>query len=139
MSERGISLYQNVSPSKDHWLSAATGVSGCAYSLIFLRNEARVVLDLQRGDAAENKWLFERLDAQREQLERDLGGKLEWRRMDDRKASRIQLSRSSDSYNRDVWREIATWLAEHVSRLEGAFKPRLQRLNRELKTGGGPP
>ena len=138
LSERGISLYQNVSPSKDHWLSAATGVSGCAYSLIFLRNEARVVLDLQRGDAAENKWLFERLDAQREQLERDFGGKLEWRRMDDRKASRIQVSRSFDSYNRDVWAEIATWLAEHVSRLEGAFKPSLLRLNRELKTGGGP-
>ena len=139
LSEHGVSLYQNVSPSKDHWLSAGTGVAACAYSLHFLRTEARVVLDLQRGSKEENKWLFDRLEEQREQLERDFGGTLEWRRMDDKKSSRIDLSRSFDSYNRDVWPEITKWLAEHVSRLESAFKPRLQGLNRELKAGGGQP
>jgi hypothetical protein len=139
LSEQGVSLYQNISPSKDHWLSAGTGVAGCAYSLHFLRTEARVVLDLQRGSKEENKWLFDRLAGQREQLERDFGGPLEWRRMEDRKSSRIDLSRSFDSYNKEVWPEIAKWLAEHVSRLERAFKPHLQRLNRELKARGGQP
>lgn len=139
LSEQGVSLYQNVSPSKDQWLSAGTGVSGCAYSLHFLRTEARVTLDLQRGNKDENKWLFDRLKAQREQLERDFGGTLQWRRMDDRKSSRIDWSRSFDSYSRDVWPEVAKWLAEHISRLESAFKPHLQRLNRELKARGGPP
>ena len=137
LSKQGVSLYQNISPSKDYWLNAGTGVSGCAYSLHFLRTEARVVLDLHRRNKEENKWLFDRLEAQREQLERDFGGTLQWRRMDDRKSSRIDLSRSFDSYNRDMWPEIAKWLAEHVGRLESAFKPRLQRLNRELKTGAG--
>ena len=107
LSEQGVSLYQNISPSKDHWLSAGTGVAGCAYSLHFLRTEARVVLDLQRGSKEENKWLFDRLEGQREQLERDFGGPLEWRRMEDRKSSRIDLSRSFDSYNKEVWPEIA--------------------------------
>ena len=139
LSEQGVSLYQNISPSKDHWLSAGTGVAGCAYSLHFLRTEARVVLDLQRGSKEENKWLFDRLEGQREQLERDFGGPLEWRRMEDRKSSRIDLSRSFDSYNKEVWPEIAKWLAEHISRLERAFKPHLQRLNRELKARGGQP
>ena len=139
LSEQGVSLYQNISPSKDHWLSAGTGVAGCAYSLHFLRTEARVVLDLQRGSKEENKWLFDRLAGQREQLERDFGGPLEWRRMEDRKSSRIDLSRSFDSYNKEVWPEIAKWLAEHVSRLERAFKPHLQRLSRELKARGGQP
>ena len=138
LSEQGVSLYQNISPSKDQWLSAGTGISGCAYSLHFLRTEARVTLDLQRGNKDENKWLFDRLKAQRDQLERDFGELLEWRRLDDRKSSRIDLSRSFDSYNRDVWPEVAKWLAEHISRLESAFKPHLQRLNRELKARGGP-
>ena len=97
------------------------------------------MLDLQRGNKEENKWLFDRLEGQREQLERDFGGPLEWRRMEDRKSSRIDLSRSFDSYNKEVWPEIAKWLAEHVSRLESALKPRLQRLNRELKARGGQP
>ena len=139
LSEHGVSLYQNISPSKDQWLSAGTGISGCAYSLHFLRTEARVVLDLQRGSKEENKWLFDRLEEQREQLERDFGGTLEWRRMDDKKSSRIDLSRSFDSYNKAVWPEITKWLAEHISRLESAFKPRLQRLSRELKARGGRP
>ena len=94
-------------------------------------------LNLQRSDADENKWLFDRLYAQREQLEHDFGGELEWRRMEERKASRIQISHSFDSYNSDLWPEIANWLGRHVSRLEGAFKEPISRLNRELKTGGG--
>lgn len=98
-----------------------------------------MLLDLQRGSKEENKWLFDRLEEQREQLERDFGGTLEWRRMDDKKSSRIDLSRSFDSYNKAVWPEITKWLAEHISRLESAFKPRLQHLNRELKARGGPP
>ena len=98
-----------------------------------------MLLDLQRGSKEENKWLFDRLKAQREQLEHDFGGPFEWRRMDDKKSSRIDWSRSFDSYNKEVWPEIAKWLAEHVRRLEVAFKPRLQHLNRELKARGGPP
>ena len=139
LSDQGVSLYQNISPSKDQWLSAGTGISGCVYSLHLLRTEVRVSLDLQRGSKEENKWLFDRLQEQREQLERDFGGTLEWRRMDDKKSSRIDMSRSFDSYNRDVWPEITKWLVEHINRLESAFKPHLQRLNRELKASAGQP
>jgi len=35
-------LYNNISPSKDHWLSAGSGLSGCPYALIFLQKELRV-------------------------------------------------------------------------------------------------
>ena len=46
---RKVSRFENISPSTDHWLSCATGVSGCAYSLIFLKNETRSELSLQRS------------------------------------------------------------------------------------------
>ena len=62
LRERNVSLFENVSPSKDHWLNCGTGVSGCVYSLIFLKNEVRVELGLQRSDASENKWMFDQLD-----------------------------------------------------------------------------
>ena len=51
---RSVSRYENISPSKDHWLASATGVSGCGYNLIFSKNEARVELYLQRPQATEN-------------------------------------------------------------------------------------
>ena len=61
LRENGLTLYQNISPSKDHWLSCGTGVSGVNYTLIFLKHEVRVELTLQRSETEDNKWLFDRL------------------------------------------------------------------------------
>ena len=58
---RELSLYQNINASTDHWLSCATGVSGCNYTLIFLKQEVRVELTLQRSSTEDNKWFFDRL------------------------------------------------------------------------------
>ena len=52
LRRRGVARYENISPSKDHWLSGATGVSGCGFNLIFLKNEARVELYLARSEAS---------------------------------------------------------------------------------------
>lgn len=130
---QGLTRYQNIGPSKDHWLNCATGVSGCVYSLIFLQHEARVELGFQRADRTDNKWIFDKLQAKKDELDRRFGGNLEWKRMDDKKSSKIQLAQSFDSYHRDVWPQIIDWLGKHVRRLEGAFSEPLNQLNPELK------
>ena len=127
-----LTRYQNISPSKDHWLNCATGVSGCAYALIFLQREARVELVFQR-DRTDNKWIFDKLNARRDELEKKFGGILEWIRNDDKKSSKIQLAQSFDSYNREVWPEIVAWLCDHFRRLEGALSGPLNQLDPELK------
>lgn len=131
---QGLPRYQNISPSKDHWLNCATGLSRCVYSLIFLRHEVRVQLGLQRSDRTENKWLFDALEVQKEELEKRFGGKLEWKRMDDKKSSKILISRPFDGYNRAAWPEIIDWLGTRVGRLEETFKESLSRLNQELNS-----
>ena len=73
---RNVSRFENISPSNDHWLSCATGVSGCVYSLVFLKNEARVEVSLQRSVAEENKWIFDRLGEERQELEGRFGDEL---------------------------------------------------------------
>ena len=130
----GVTLYQNVSPGKDHWLSAGSGVSSCPYSLIFSRDEARVELSLQRAETAENKWLFDRLHAERPAIEAAFGRPLDWRRMDDKKASRIMFSQPFDGYDRAAWPQMTAWLSEHIRKLEAAFKEPLARLNRQIRT-----
>lgn len=130
---QGITRYQNISPSKDHWLNCATGLSGCAYSLIFLQHEARVELGFQRADRADNKWIFDKLYARRDELEEKFGADLEWIRNDEKKSSKIQLSQSYDSYNRDAWSDIIDWLGQHFRRFEGTFSEPLNQLDPELK------
>lgn len=135
MRERGLSLFANISPSKDHWLSAGTGISGCVYSLIFAKNEVRVEISLQRASKAENKWLFDQLCSAREDLERTFGDGLDWKRLDDRKSSRIQFARPFDGFNEEAWPEMIDWLGDHMQKLEKTFHPRLIDLNQRLKAG----
>ena len=135
LRERNVTLFENVSPSKDHWLSCGTGVSGCVYSLIFLKNEARVELGLQRSEASENKWIFDQLEQVRAEVEARFGGSLKWLRMEDKKASRIVISCGFDGFNESSWPDMVAWLCEHIVRLEQAFSQHLARLNRQLKSG----
>ncbi len=135
LRESGVSLFENVSPSKDHWLSCGTGVSGCAYSLIFSRNGTRVELVLQRAEASENKWLFDQLVQDRAEAESRFGDNLEWLRLDDKKQSRIAFSCRFDGFNESSWPDMVAWLCEHIVRLEQAFSEPLARLNHQLKSG----
>jgi hypothetical protein len=129
----GVTLYQNISPAKDHWLSAGSGMRSCHYSMIFSRDEARVQVNLQRSDAAENKWVFDQLLAERDKIEAAFGSELDWRRMDDKKASRIVYAEPFDGFDRSVWPEMIAWLSDHIRKLEAAFSEPLARLNRQIR------
>lgn len=135
LATRKVSRFANISPSKDHWLNSATGVSNCSYTLNFLKRGARVELYLRRPEKEENKWIFDQLIQQKETLERSFGSELKWQRLDDKIASRISLSNSFDGYNRDIWPEMIDWLCKHIVRLERAFSEALAELNQQLRSG----
>lgn len=129
----GITLYQNISPTKDHWLSAGSGMRSCPYQMIFSRDEARVEISLQRSDAAENKWVFDQLFAEKDKIEAAFGAGLDWRRMDDKKASRIVYAEPFDGFDRGMWPQMIAWLSDHIRKLETAFSEPLARLNRQIR------
>lgn len=131
----GLPLYQNISPSRDHWISAATGISGCGYNLVFGKFDVRVELYIGRSQASENKWLFDQLLASKEEIETAFGARLDWQRLDDRKACRIAYAKAFDCYPSENWPEITAWMIEHIRRLEAAFRAPLHRLAPELKAG----
>lgn len=130
----GVSLYANISPAKDHWLNAGSGMRACPYQMIFSGSEARVEISLQRSEAAENKWIFDQLHAQKAQIEAAFGDVLDWRRMDDKKASRIVYAQPFDGFSRDNWPEMIAWLSVHIRKLENAFSDPLARLNRSIRS-----
>lgn len=130
----GVTLFQNISPTKDHWVSAGSGVRSCPYSLIYSKDEARVDLVLQRPDQADNTWLFERLLSQREAIEKAFGEELQWLPLEGKKACRITFAKDFDGYDRDNWPEMIQWLSVHIRKFEAALREPLARLNRELRT-----
>jgi Domain of unknown function (DUF4268) len=127
-------LYNNISPSKDHWLSAGSGVSGCSYNLIFAGKEVRVGVGLNRKQT-ENKFLFDHLRAQQAAIEQQFGHPLEWLRLDAKISSRVQFSHKTDGLNKDEWPALVAWHLENMIKLERAMKVPLQKAAEALKNG----
>lgn len=134
--QAGITLYRNVSPSRKYSVRAGAGISGCSYSLVFGKYEGRVELYINRPSAAENKWLFDHLQASSPEIEAAFSGPLSWERLDDGIACRVACTHPFDGYQIENWPEIIGWMTEHVRRLEAAFRGPLQRLAPELQALG---
>jgi hypothetical protein len=124
----GVSLYQNISPSKDHWLSAGSGLASCHYSLILLKTEIRVEFTFSRSEAEENKWLFDRLHDHKDRIEAAFGHPISWLRLEDRKASRIQFGEPADSYDRESWPQLIDWHVRMIQRWEAALRSPLAEI-----------
>ncbi|MBX4865366.1 DUF4268 domain-containing protein [Rhizobium bangladeshense] len=128
----GITLFANVNPSRDHWLNAGSGVGGCPFTIVFARDEVRVEVNIARADRDQNKWLFDRLEADRSAIEARFGAEMSWSRLDERKQSRISYSHPIDGFEVDNWPEMITWLSEHIRKLEGAFRQPLAQYARSI-------
>jgi hypothetical protein len=132
LEHAGVELFQNVSPSKDHWISAGSGMGGIHYSMIFSKAEARVEFVLSRSSKEENKTLFEALYKKRDELEQRFSGALGWRRLDEKKVSIIEIDQPFDGYNRESWPEMIAWLVRHVRKMEATFKPEIAAMRQLL-------
>lgn len=126
-------LYDRVSPTTDHWLSAGTGLGGVRYTAVFCKDFMRLEIGISRGDRAENKAVFDTLLQRRNELESRFGASLEWERLENKKSSRIKVESPVDGYNPDNWPKIAEWLCAMVARMEKAFSPEVPGLKELLR------
>lgn len=133
-SQSPCHLFNNISPTKDHWLSAGSGVRGMPYQLIFGKNEVRVGFSLQNSQAEANRFVFQKLEAQKESIEAAFGDALVWLPLPDKKACRIQYEKAVDGYNKANWPEMIAWMVEQMTRLEAALREPLNAVNLQLKT-----
>ncbi|MCX7112644.1 MAG: DUF4268 domain-containing protein [Proteobacteria bacterium] len=129
-------LFNNISPSKDHWLNARSGISGINYAMIYGKKEARVDLFVGTGNTLKNKFIFDELSKRKHEIQAIfcIDSPLKWRRMDNNKSSIICLSKDFDGYNRDSWKEMIDWLINHVIKFEEAFKKPLIEINNLAKS-----
>jgi len=131
--QSSCSLYNNISPNKDHWLSAGSGLSAMAFNLIFSKNEVRVEFYMSRSQAEANQFVFDRLESQKAHIETGFGAPLTWQPLPNRKACRIVFAKPVDGYDKANWPEMIQWLVEHMTRLEKALSGPLEKIKQELK------
>lgn len=73
----------------DHWYNVAIGTSEAHIDITLVNKDSLIGVELYITD---NKELFDKLFEKKDIIEKDLGFKLDWRRLDNSKASRIFYS-----------------------------------------------
>jgi hypothetical protein len=126
-------LFQNVSAGKFSWIGAGSGIRGLALNFAVSKTYARAELYIDRGDKAENEFVFDELHQLRIQIEKDYGGPLTWERLDERRACRIKAETPGNVFDREQWDPMMEFLVDSMIRLESALKAPLKKINQKLK------
>jgi hypothetical protein len=127
-------LYQNVSPSKDNWISAGSGISGIVYNSVATRDYIRIELTMYGGTQQENKVFYDSLKARESQIEASFGDKLIWERLNDKRMSRIKYELEEVSIsNEDDWDKMISFMTIHVPKFEAAFKKHIHEVGKLIK------
>lgn len=119
-------LFQNVSPSTDHWISCGSGVSGCVFDFIAATSYADCQLTINAGDQAENKAIFDTLFVEKDEIEKAFGGKLSWERLDEKKTCRISSRKEEVSVkDKSDWEKMIKFQCDAMPRFYDALHDRL--------------
>ena len=128
------SLFQNVNPTKDHWISAGGGISGVGFNFGVSKSYARTEVYIARAVAEENKFIYDELYKIKDEIEEVFGGKLQWERLDDKKACRIKNElQGVNFYEKDDWDKMIAFMVESMVSMEKALKSELVEVNQKLK------
>jgi len=128
-------LYQNVSPSKDHWLSAGSGMSGVVYNTLVTKKYVRIELSIYGRSQEENKVIYDRLQTKKDQVEMRFGNSMLWQRLDDKRMSRVKYELGGvNLFYREDWDKMIAFFVEFLPQFETAFKKAIQEVNRSLKS-----
>jgi hypothetical protein len=115
----------------DSWYAFAGGRQGFYLQVEFMRNPNRLLVQLaiSRGDRATNKFAFDQLVADREQIEAELGEALEWRRLDDKKECRIGVQKLGEilSHEESI-SALKDWAVRYLIAFRRVLGPRIKAL-----------
>ena len=114
----------------DSWYNFSAGFTGVSYTPSFVPKEykAKVGLNLDSASKELNKQRFDLLEEQKDSIE-DTLGQMEWRRMNDNIACRVELNRpGSIDDDEETLREIRDWMIDNLLAFKKVFGPRIEEL-----------
>ena len=122
--------FSNCSPTTSNTVSGFFGISGVYVSCVANYDFARIDFNIAKGDAAQNKALFDILYSHKAEIEAELGISLVWERADDYKASWISYHLRDVSITKEAdWPRMAKFHAEWSDKICNAVLPYLQDPN----------
>ncbi len=121
-------LFNNVSASKDHWISAGAGITGVSYNLLITKKYVRIELCIH-GPKERNKSYFHKLFVQKDHIESRFGKKLIWEELPDNKMSRIKYElKDVNLFNNSDWQKMNNFIISNLPDFHKAFDIEIKKL-----------
>lgn len=105
-------------PSTDHWYSMAIGLSGSHLQILYLVPSNAIIVEIYISN---DKELFDKLYSHKDAIEQIVGCELDWRKLPEKKASRIILKRHFDLSDDTLLNDEIDWIKEYSLKLKKAF------------------
>ena len=129
-------IFQNSSPSKDHWLNAGgTNIRNAKYSLLITKTYSGVQLEFGRPNKDENKKLFDEILKYKSEIETKFGQQLVWDRSEDTISSRVGFYLEGvNIFNRDDWGKMSDFIVTNIIKLENVLKKPLIEIKQTINS-----
>jgi hypothetical protein len=133
--EENSSTIRPQKPLPQHWMNMAVGRSGFHLTAIFsfwrpdpTPSEPHEIRAEFVCDGSNAKEYFALLEAQRSEIERELGEPLVWHNPLDAKSCKMYISQPVNAMEMDAWQQYQEWLLGKLERLRAVFSPRVRSL-----------
>lgn len=127
MNSNPSRLFRARSASYSHWMSIAIGHGAIHIDLLLNKREQKATIQLYMWDDAE-KIYFDTLLKHKSEAEEAIGEKLLWRRLDDKKASSIDLVKKFNLNDPAEREQIFAWYKEYTEKYITYFKPLIKKI-----------
>jgi hypothetical protein len=131
-SKGKTTLFANISPSTNQWISTGVGKSGITLNYGIYKDHGGVDLYIDcdvDSAGARNKEIFDQLREQQVSIEEEYGRPLEWQRLDTKRAARIRSTISGGGLaTPEAWDSLQDEMIASMIRFEKALVPRLKQV-----------
>jgi hypothetical protein len=126
-----LDVHANIKPTQDNWIAGGIGRAGfpLIYRVRKTDSQAELWIGLGPGQTARNKAAFKLLEAQKEAIEADFGGQLDWQELPEGEGCRIRcVIEGGYKSPPEQWPAIHAALSDAMVRLYEAMRVRVANL-----------
>ena len=124
-------LHSSISPGIYNWVGTSAGVQGLAFNYAVRQHDAQVELyiDRDKETGEGNRTILDKLQANKDSIEKEFGNPLLWETLDEKRACRIRYIANVGGWqDEEKWPQAHETLVNAMIRLEKALRPHLKNL-----------
>ncbi len=127
---KNTTLFSNVNPTKDHWLSTGAGKTGLSFVMIITKKYTAIEFLMSRASKQENKIIYSKLLKSKKEIEESFGSDLFWEELPDSKSSRIRVVMDNvNLFHKEDWNKMTEFIVENLPKFERSFIPLVEKIS----------